>query len=381
MKMKRVALVLLNIVLFYSIIAQSNLLTEITASSYLPAEKNHDYFPSNVFDSDYKTLWCEGSKNDGVNERITVNLTNQIIIDELRVYNGFNDERFYYDNNRVKVLELLINEISFGNFTLEDTSKSQIITFNDKIIVNKIAFVIKDVYKGNKWNDTCITEIELWNNKEKLNLDKGYKIYAKNSLNTLSECYINEVVDFEGKYMKLWDKERVEVNVNSGFFIFSLIPKYSVNNFKECKFVNIFNIEQLIDINLEIYVEILQIYDLGNGVFGLVFSSLGEEQACYYNSITNEVRNIYCDMVKDISIISIDWKNGVIVGHDFNSDKDILSNQEINLYIFMDKKRITKKIATSKGYIYRVTLDREECKVFYTDKSNNKKAFDYKEYL
>ena len=86
-------------------------------------------------------------------------------ITEIIISNGYmKSETAWKNNNRLKKLRLKVNGKSFGILNLEDSKTDQIFelgTFgrnkNGKDLILK--FEILEVYKGDKYNDTAITEI------------------------------------------------------------------------------------------------------------------------------------------------------------------------------------------------------------------------------
>jgi major membrane immunogen (membrane-anchored lipoprotein) len=136
---------------------------EISASSqYLTSEgRETDYDPRNVFDGKIDTSWCEGKSGDGIGEYITITLNNYMAITSISMVNGSaKSEESYYNNNRVASLKIT-----------SDTGESVIVNFDDSTIDYQTRdiditgrtfnFILNSVYKGQKFSDTCISEIKL----------------------------------------------------------------------------------------------------------------------------------------------------------------------------------------------------------------------------
>ena len=103
--------------------------------------------------------WVEGVAGYGENEFITINTSREF--NEINILNGYvARERLdlYKKNSRVKDIEIidLDNNIKYS-FTLLDEVKIQ--TIKMKQWTKNIKLIIKSVYKGDKWDDTCITSI------------------------------------------------------------------------------------------------------------------------------------------------------------------------------------------------------------------------------
>ncbi|HAF28594.1 MAG TPA: hypothetical protein DCG75_06060 [Bacteroidales bacterium] len=153
------------------------------------------YGSRNLGDNDISTCWAEGSESDGSGEYIL--MTVPINTATLRIRNGFQkNENLFYANNRPKtaVLEVFacyqpsgylteshngffISEaltsttlnledvfgfqdinlsISWANIS-ESLSKSKL--FDEDRVILKLK--IQDVFKGTKYNDACISDINL----------------------------------------------------------------------------------------------------------------------------------------------------------------------------------------------------------------------------
>ena len=130
-----------------------------TSSSFL-IENNTKYEPKNLSSININLPWVEGSKCDGGGEYVEMEWeydVNGIIV--VNGFTSFNKPELYLHNNRAKKIRISINDYS-ENFIyeLEDTSNPQIIQLPKN--GNKIKVEIIDVYKGSRWNDTCISMIQ-----------------------------------------------------------------------------------------------------------------------------------------------------------------------------------------------------------------------------
>lgn len=107
--------------------------------------------------------WVPGKANNpsGIGEYLEIDFTKPT--DNLVVLNGFVDfnKRYLYKaNNRVK--KAIITSLDKDNpfeveYDFEDYVHFSEIAFPKA--VNKVRFTIKEVYKGEKWDDTCITAV------------------------------------------------------------------------------------------------------------------------------------------------------------------------------------------------------------------------------
>ena len=141
---------------------------KIKASSYLKDSTTNDYGPQQAYDGKEKTAWCVGK--GGIGEwiqfyfRPDLSSYDKVLKGKRNVYrvgiiNGLAaSRRLYYDNNRIK--KLLVEF---------DSGKRRVIELKDGILDYQyfifnirsrwIKLTIMDIYRGAKYNDTCMSEI------------------------------------------------------------------------------------------------------------------------------------------------------------------------------------------------------------------------------
>jgi len=154
------------------------------------------YLPRKVFDDSIDTAWVEGGKGDGIGEFIILNIDYLKLVKSICIMPGFaRNEYLFHANNRPKKLRMILfqsdgksldriqkaksieikNVIKFTEiiFNLKDERKYQCFDVPDySAIYNKYPSVrmlleIKSVYRGNKYHDTCISEIKLFDSNGK----------------------------------------------------------------------------------------------------------------------------------------------------------------------------------------------------------------------
>ena len=137
----------------------------VHASSHLQ-ESNIRHRPLNTLDNNKDTCWVEGISGPGIFQWIKFKFHKTTDIKEFRIRNGFQKihpkiGNLYYKNNRLKYILLLANNGKRRELTLKDKEGTQSFLINIKN-VNYITLVIHDIYKGNKWDDTCLSDVEFW---------------------------------------------------------------------------------------------------------------------------------------------------------------------------------------------------------------------------
>ena len=151
--------------------------SKVTASSYLKSNNpNFSYVPQNAHDLSYKTAWVEGVKGHGIGEYLTYYFSaTSARVTEIIIANGIVvSEKLYRDNSRVKKLKMYINNKPVAILNLKDVRREQTFSFEPigrfypvdidqeelaKLPDWTLKFEILEVYPGDKYEDTAITQI------------------------------------------------------------------------------------------------------------------------------------------------------------------------------------------------------------------------------
>lgn len=131
------------------------------------------YPVTNLFDKNPNTAWVEGVKGDGIGEWVSVELYMEKKrcpsgLDFICIVPGYlKNDKTWEENNRVKSALLICSANPKKNAILRlkfnDFKGFQIFHIGDYAsyveYYKKIWIIIEDVYKGSKYQDTCISEI------------------------------------------------------------------------------------------------------------------------------------------------------------------------------------------------------------------------------
>lgn len=154
-----------------------------TASSIL----GPTYQSSNICDKRTDTAWVEGAKGNGVGEWVKIKLdaikdspsSTPFSVRKVGIIPGYaKSQKTWIENNRVKSALFIVHSppLSYPKeyewvvyrLLLKDVNKLQLFVLpDDKIETNQnpmtktVWLKILDVYKGTKYDDTCISEIVL----------------------------------------------------------------------------------------------------------------------------------------------------------------------------------------------------------------------------
>jgi len=125
------------------------------------------YWVENMFDGSPETAWTEGVPGAGIGEYIIINFNRPIFVDRLGMIVGYAKTKVdqygdrFTGNTRVRSISVEINGSPSLQHTFQDIRAMQYLPVN-KQSVNQMRIVITDVYPGQRWEDTSVSELEIW---------------------------------------------------------------------------------------------------------------------------------------------------------------------------------------------------------------------------
>ena len=139
-------------------------ISNITATSYLiESEYGFVHHPSNLMDGSLTNAWVEDVSGQGEGESITIQF------DEIYKVSGFNIHTGYQKsadtfakNSRPAALLITFSDGSSMDITLQDVNEQQQVNFPHVIETSSVTLTIQSVYPGSKYEDTVISEIQLF---------------------------------------------------------------------------------------------------------------------------------------------------------------------------------------------------------------------------
>lgn len=139
----------------------------VYATSYKGKMGNVTYKGMNTHDFDPETAWVEGVKGNGVGEKLTYVFPGGCPrITKILIMNGYSKtEKAWLDNGRVKRLKVYYDKKPFAILELNDQRSIQefevgVLGYKDaKHPQWTLTFEIMDVYPGDRYEDTAITEL------------------------------------------------------------------------------------------------------------------------------------------------------------------------------------------------------------------------------
>lgn len=125
------------------------------------------YSANNATDLSYKTAWVEGVAGYGIGESLTIHFpSDHPLIGKMVFVSGWVRSKELWDAfSRPKTLEMFVNGKPFAILNLADTKQEQAFLFEAGDWADfegnswTMEFRILDVYMGNRYDKTAITEI------------------------------------------------------------------------------------------------------------------------------------------------------------------------------------------------------------------------------
>lgn len=139
---------------------------KVEASSVLSDGSKIPYSAEMANDLSYATAWVEGVPGGGTGEYLEYHFRNESPrVTNVIVSNGYvKNQAAWKNNNRVKKLKMYVNNKEAGILNLKDTRDDQVFDVGmlghnaDKSDL-VLRFEIMEVYRGDRYDDTAITEI------------------------------------------------------------------------------------------------------------------------------------------------------------------------------------------------------------------------------
>ncbi len=132
------------------------------ASSVIKQQEGVSNLPEYLFDGDIQTNWQEGTAGNGIGEYVSYEFKEVFTVDAMTFQLGnWKTKEYYYGNNRPKTLTIAMGEQSW-TVTFPDEWVEFGLKFSSPVRTDTLKMTIDDVYKGNEWNDTVITDIGVW---------------------------------------------------------------------------------------------------------------------------------------------------------------------------------------------------------------------------
>jgi hypothetical protein len=132
------------------------------SSSALKGTAIASFQATNLVDGDPTTPWQEGANGAGLGEWVRFEFTQPLELARLEILNGYqkDDERFV-GNPRVRLVMVEYSSGATQLVELSDVRDPQIINPTSEA-VEWVKLAIVSVYPGDKWEDTALSEVRIY---------------------------------------------------------------------------------------------------------------------------------------------------------------------------------------------------------------------------
>ena len=138
----------------------------ISASSTYPSDANVSYETTNLTDLKASTVWAEGAEGSGLGSWLLVDLGGEKTVTGAKLWNGnWYTSDFWARHSRIKELEVEFSDGSVEKFTLKDEKLPEVVRFSKPKKTTSVKFKVKSVYSGNTYNDTCVSEVQVFDDE------------------------------------------------------------------------------------------------------------------------------------------------------------------------------------------------------------------------
>lgn len=134
-----------------------------TEENSVKQSESYDYSAKSVVDGDVTTSWQENEEGTGEGKGFQLNLdgTHKIRYVVLHLGNWRSDQLWDY-NARPKTLTIQVGDQQKKDVEFPNEKKKFCLSFEEPVEAAYVSAYIKEAYEGSRWNDNCISEIEIY---------------------------------------------------------------------------------------------------------------------------------------------------------------------------------------------------------------------------
>lgn len=140
-----------------------------TASKHLVSKSGYEYVADFCVDGDMSTSWQVNTDTGGTGESVEFSFE-KAPLSCIRFFGGNcrSQEKFEANNRPAKITLKLSADGETAEYPveLEDKNGCQFIQISGAPVVEKVTIVIDDIYKGNYYRDTCISEVQFYRSQD-----------------------------------------------------------------------------------------------------------------------------------------------------------------------------------------------------------------------
>lgn len=130
-----------------------------SGSSSTITQQGYQNGPEMAVDGNELTSWQEGVEGSGIGESVYYMFDNKYNLSFITLNLGnWRNDRLYQENNRPKEMTISINDYVF-QVPFPDEKREFVLALDPAYAAEYVRFQIDGVYRGTKYDDTCIAEI------------------------------------------------------------------------------------------------------------------------------------------------------------------------------------------------------------------------------
>lgn len=136
---------------------------DVTATSVLAAIDSFRYDPPLTVDGKLETAWVEGKDGQGEGESITLVLDSAYAVSGIYIHSGYQKSSdLFQKNSRPEMIRVEFSDGTSQSFRLDDAQGMQTLTFSAPVTTTFVTIAVEAVYAGSVYQDTAISEIQLF---------------------------------------------------------------------------------------------------------------------------------------------------------------------------------------------------------------------------
>lgn len=134
-----------------------------TEENSVKESESYDYSAKSAVDGDVSTSWQENEEGAGEGKgfQVTLDGAHKIRYVVLHLGNWRSDQLWDY-NARPKTLTIQVGDQQIKDVDFSNEKKKFCLSFDEPVEASYISLYIKEAYEGSRWQDNCISEVELY---------------------------------------------------------------------------------------------------------------------------------------------------------------------------------------------------------------------------
>lgn len=134
-----------------------------TEENSVKESESYDYSAKSAVDGDVSTSWQENEEGAGEGKgfQVTLDGAHKIRYVVLHLGNWRSDQLWDY-NARPKTLTIQVGDQQVKDVKFSNEKKKFCLSFDEPVEASYISLYIKEAYEGSRWQDNCISEVELY---------------------------------------------------------------------------------------------------------------------------------------------------------------------------------------------------------------------------